>query len=382
MGSYFSNLHVNKDTATLNSVKEAICGYFLRAGYTVADVASSDFSVELYAPEDSKWISVYSEAFTHNDVIKLNKTLSATIDSEVLSIACFDSDYMFLYLQNTKRKLNLWLNIGEAYEMKPPRRSNLTAWKKYISDFKSFEDAAKQTYVCTEDFLIEAEKHIALPYAQSACEHLENNEINSEKLYFTAPKKEDLKPTTLSIRWFNLRPCNPGRQETCFVENNGEASKGIQIFFVGDYVKNDEITMENVKFTYHNSHKELVDVPITLKKIQMDNGAFAYYWKDENFNIPKAVSSDLPPRVAFEESSNRIFGIRYTPVGNERKFLDICVIFDPIENSHKGACWWMVWGYHKSKRDYIEYTNREKKESEKFTGMTAHLIDPDKYDLD
>ena len=140
--------------------------------------------------------------------------------------------------------------------------------------------------------------------------------------------------------------------------------------------------MENVKFTYHNADGELVDVPITLKKIQMNNGDYAYYWKDESFNIPEVAPFGLPPRVAFEEEEKRTFGIRYTPVGNERKFLDICVIFDPIEHSLNGHCWWRVWGYHKSKKEYVEYTNAEGKKSEELYGFTAHLIDPDKYDLD
>lgn len=381
MGSYFLNLHVNKETATVESVKDAISGYYVRAGYTVVDASDGDFFIELYAPNDSKWISVCSESFTHDDVIKLNKTMSGLIDAEVLSVACFDSDYMFLYLQNVKRKLNLWLNIGEPYEMKPPRKSNLLAWKKYVSDFRSFKEAARQDYVCAEDFLLELENYLDLPYAQSMRECSEGDEENTDRLYFAAPKG-NLQATKLKIRWFNLRPCIPGQQTTCFVENVGAASKGIQIFFVGDYVKNDEITMEDVKFTYHNVDGELVDVPITLKKIQMNNGDYAYYWKDESFNIPEVAPFNLPPRIRQEEEYNRSFGIRYTPVGNERKFLDICVIFDPIEHSHKGHCWWIVWGYHKSKKEYVEYTNAEEKKSEELYGFTAHLIDPDKYDLD
>ena len=381
MGSYFSNLHVNKETASLDSVKEAIRGHFRRMEYTAADAESGDFFVELYAPEDSKWISVCSDSFTHKDVIKLTQIMSGSLDAEVLGISCFDSDYMFLYLQDYKKKLNLWLNIGEPYEMKPPRRSNLPSWKKYVSDFKSFNEAASQDYVCAEDFLHEVEKHLDLPYAQSTRECFEGCEENTEKLYFAAPKG-NLQPTKLHIHWFDLRPCIPGQRKACFAENKGAASKGIQIFFVGDYVKNDEITMEDVKFTYHNPRGELVDVPITLEKIRMNNGAFAYYWKDESFNIPEVAPFNLPPKVRFEESEKRTFGIRYTPVGNERKFLDICVVFDPLENSPQGHCWWMVYGYHKTKRDYIEYTNAEKRKSAELFGFSLDLIDPDKYDLD
>lgn len=381
MGSYFSNLHVKKNALSLDSVKETIRGYFTWAGYDVADAENGDFFIELYAPEDSQWITICSESFTHKDVIKLGKTLSASTDSETLSISCFDSDYMFLNLVDIKKRLDLWLNIGEPYEMKPPRRGNLLAWKKYIADFKSFNDAAKQDYVCVEDFLLEVENHLALPYSQSTRECFEGSEENTERLYFAVPKDE-LKPTTLKVWLFRLNPCTPGQRTTCFVENVGAPSKGIRIMFIGDYVKNDEITMEDVKFVYHDQMGEQIEVPITLKKTELSDGSFTYYWQDKDFNIPEAVPANLPPKVSLDESCKRIFGIRYTPVGNERKFLDICILFYPLENLQDGLGWWRVWGYHESKRDYIEYTNADARESTKLYGVPLRLIDPDKYDLD
>ena len=380
MGSYFSNLHV-KSTASLDSVKKAIRYHFTGAGYTVSNAESGNFFVELYAPEDGQWITICSEIFTHKDAIKLGKTLSAITDSETLSISCFDSDYMFLNLVDINKKLDLWLNIGEPYEMKPPRRGNLLAWKKYIADFKSFNDAAKQDYVCVEDFLLEVENHLTLPYSQSTRECFEGSEENTERLYFAVPKDE-LKPTTLKVWHFQLNPCTPGQRTTCFVENVGAPSKGIRIMFIGDYVKNDEITMEDVKFVYHDPSGNQIEVPITLKKAELNGGGYTYYWEDKDFNIPEAVPKNLPPKASMDESSKRIFGIRYTPVGNERKFLDICILFYPLENLQDGLGWWRVWGYHESKRDYIEHTNAEEREWARLCGTPLHLIDPEKYDLD
>ena len=382
MGSCFSNLHVKKNTTSLDSVKEAIRCHFTITGYTVADEECGDFFVELYAPEDSPWVTICSDIFTHKDVIKLGKTMSACTDSETLSISCFDSDYMFLNLVDINKKLDLWLNIGDLYNMKPPRRSNLLAWKKYVSDFKSFNDAVNQDCVCVEDFLLEVENHLSLPYAQSTRECFDGSEESTERLYFAAPKDDELKPTTLKVWHFRLNPCTLGQRTTCFVENAGASSKGIRIMFIGDYVRNDEIMMEDVKFVYHNPSGDQIEVPITLKKAELSGGGYTYYWEDKDFNIPEAVPKNLPPMASMDESCNRIFGIRYTPVGNERKFLDICILFYPLENLQDGSCWWRVWGYHKSKRDYIEYTNAHEREWAKLCGTSLRLIDPDKYDLD
>ena len=382
MGSYFSNLHVKKGGATLDSVKKVICGDFLRVGYTVADASCGDFCVELYAPENSPWISVYSESFTHDYIVKLNKTISASLDTDVLSIACFDSDYMFLNLVNVNKRANLWLNVGELYEMKLPGRSNLLKWKKHISDFDSFKNAAEQDYVCAEDFLAEVEKHLDLPYGQSAEWIRENAGSDIEKLYFSAPKDENMDKTKLKIKSFSLTPCIPGLRTGCFVENNGAASKGIRVLFIGDYVEGEDITLEDTAFVCHDADGELVETPISFKKVQLESGGWAYLWEDKDFPIPEVVSSALPPRARQEAEYRRSFGIRFKPVGNKRKFLDICIVFDPLENAYDGHCWWRVWGYHPTKKEYIDYTNNERLQDAKMFGINPSLIDPDEYDLD
>ena len=77
MGVYFSNLHIRKDAAvSADSVRDQLCAYFLQNGYREADPDSADFEAVISAPKDSRWISVYSEACLHTDVLELCSLLS------------------------------------------------------------------------------------------------------------------------------------------------------------------------------------------------------------------------------------------------------------------------------------------------------------------
>lgn len=385
MGAYFSNLHISRDGASEEDVKKLVCKYFTARGFIAAEAENADFAIKIFAPSESPWITVLSESFTHKDVIDLTQIMAAKIDTSVMSISCFDSDYLFVFLQNVNKGLDLWLNIGESYEIKKPRRGNLSKWKKYVKDFPAFKRIAEESYICAEDFLSEAEGHLSIPYAQSTMVGDEESVENTEKLYFLAPKKVELDSTVLIIRAFNRTPCTPGQQAVCFVENIGAASRGIQIQFVGDYVESGDITIEDASFVYYDSKGEPIVTPITFERVKMMNGLYSYCWEDKNFSIPEVTPSTLPPKAKQIEEHRRNFGIRYTPVGNKRKFLDICTVFIPLDNPDEGHCWWRVWAYHKSKREYIEdHNNRIKRDAEQFEipNWTKLLIDPDEYDLD
>ena len=385
MGAYFSNLHISRDGASKEDVKKLVCKYFTARGFIAAEAENADFAIKIFAPSESPWITVLSESFTHKDVIDLTQIMAAKIDTSVMSISCFDSDYLFVFLQNVNKGLDLWLNIGESYEIKKPRRGNLSKWKKYVKDFPAFKRIAEESYICAEDFLSEAERHLSIPYAQSTMVGDEESVENAEKLYFLAPKKVELDSTVLKIKHFDLYPRIPEHPTGCFAQNIGTASRGIRILFMGDYVENGDITIEDASFVYFDSKDNPIVTPITFERTRLSNGAWVYLWEDKDFNIQEAPSLLLPPRALQEEESKRSFGIRYTPKGNKRKFLDICTVFIPLDNPDEGHCWWRVWAYHKSKREYIEdHNNRIKRDAEQFEipNWRNLLIDPDEYDLD
>ena len=379
MGSYFSNFHVKKDSTFKNDLKAPLSEYLKEKGFVVTDDTSSDLVVSVYAPEDSDWMSVYCDAFDYEDVLALSSRVSQASGTDVLSIACFDSDYLFLNLHNAAEPCDLWLNIGKSYNIKTPRKNNLSEWRSRVRDFSLFKSAADQHYVCAEDFLSAVQDNLGISAEQAVGYGLQEY---SYKLCFSAPRKENYTPTRLKIRHFGLKPCAPGQREGCFVINEGGASCGVRVMFVGDYIENDEITVSDTEFIYTDLHGDRVNMPITFEKRKLCDGSLAYCWEDKNFHIQEAVSPDLTPRAAADQESQRSFGIRYTPHGNKRKFLDICIVFMPLSNEKDGSCLWRVWAHHSSKRAFIEQENQMARMMTEELGAPLILLEPDEYDLD
>jgi hypothetical protein len=350
----------------------------LEKGWVRADRDTADFEVNIFAPEGGRWISVYCDAFTHTDILAFCPRLSKNSGTDVLGVACFDSDYLFLNLCNAKESCDLWLNIGDSPELKKPGRSNPSAWKTRVKDIDAFRSAAKKDYACAEEFLLSVQDELELPFEQSTGFELPER---VSKLYFSAPQKDPSLRTKLKIRQFDLMPCVPGERNACFVSNQGEASRGLAILFVGNYVENGEITIDDAVFRFCDRRGNWVEVPITFVKEQLSDGQWAYYWEDKDFKIPSAVSSDLPLKVQEKKEFLNSFGIRYTPMGNKRKFLDITVVFAPLSNWSEGQCYWRVWAHSSSKREYIE-THNQGWEVFDPPNLEEILLDPEEYDLD
>ncbi|MBR4033606.1 MAG: hypothetical protein IKJ04_02255, partial [Clostridia bacterium] len=146
MGSYFANLFVKAKDA--NIITEKISEFYASSGIIPCDRENADIEIALFSPENSDWTSVCSDAFTHTDILNLANPLSVAANTDVISVACFDSDYLFLNLINPADSTDAWLNIGKSYEIKAPRRSNITAWKNKVRDYESFKLAAKEKHVC------------------------------------------------------------------------------------------------------------------------------------------------------------------------------------------------------------------------------------------
>ncbi len=66
------------------------------------------------------------------------------------------------------------------------------------------------------------------------------------------------------------------RQNLRSWEIPGGKSRGISVYFVDDYVENDEVTFENGQLEYHDNRPNTV-LPITLEKIQMSDGKWAFW---------------------------------------------------------------------------------------------------------
>ena len=383
MGAYFSNLHVRKNDTDPSRLVSFITEYFAGKGYISANPDTADMQIALYAPEGSDWVSVCSEAFTHTDILAIAPGLSEACEADVLNIACFDSDYLFLNLLNAKQGLDLWLNVGDTPEIKKPRRNSVAGWKGHVADHGRFKAAAGKDYVCAEDFLLEVQDDLGIPAGR--CAEYDLPEA-TDVLYFSAPAKAAVLPTKLTIPMYDLKPCEPGKRAACSVLNQGAASKGICILFTGDYVASEDITIDDAEFFYTDKRGQSVSIPITFEKREWRENLWVYCWEDESFPIPPAVSDGLPPQVKMKKEFARSFGIRYVPNGNKRKFLDITVVFAPLSNFEKGQCAWRVWSRAGSKRDFIREKNQSALRQRAYgvpdEWIAKDLIDESDYDLD
>lgn len=186
----------------------------------------------------------------------------------------------------------------------------------------------------------------------------------------------NIKPNlpTLKIMRFSLVPCRPDMRTGCFAYNVGYAGKGISIMIVGDYVESGDITFEDVTFCYFDRKGNCTEKSITFNKERLLDGSLAYCYNDSDFVISEYKAGT---RTESEEQ----FGIRFTPKGNKRKFLDIEIVFAPHENYACGQCQWKVWAYYTSKLEYIEHNNEQWSDipSEYVRNM---ILNPDDYDLD
>lgn len=383
MGAYFANLHVKKTNADEAHLRALVTEHYTSKGYIPTSPDTANMEISLYAPENSDWVSIYSDAFTHTDILDLAPQLSQTCETEILSVACFDSDYLFVNLLHTEKAIDLWLNIGDTQEIKKPRRSGVAAWKGHVADHARFKTAAGQTYTCAEDFLREAQDDLGISFEQCTGADLP---ATITTLCFSSPHIKDDLPTKLTHWKSSSDHCQPGQRFSCAVFNQGQSSKGICALFVGDYVVPEEITIDDAQFFYQDRNGKSVTIPITFKKMQWTDTLWVYHWEDADFCIPPAVPTNLPPRTQVKKQGERNFGISFVPNGNKRKFLDITVVLAPLSNFESGQYAWCAWGGYASKREYIREKNRWAAQMRKFgapeEAIAEFLINESDYDLD
>lgn len=378
MGSWFSNIHIRKNnTITLDDAQKSVCQLLKERGYSpVATEDEADGAVVIVSDDSSRWFSFFSELIAFEEpeqLADMAMPISRQLQTDVLGISCFDSDYLYLNLLNAKEKINAWVGIGSAGAYDIRRRTNLPAWKTKVEDFESFSEFAREKYVFAEEFLCKVEENLLLPSAYSAANaedlqefgldqgatylYFKFGERNSAKLLNVAVSEEKLGNTQLTTNFgFYHPPCFTEQMCGISVENAGGASKGLKIYFLGPYVEHDEITFSDTVFRrMRNGTPE--SVPFALEKVQLSDGQWAYCYHDPDYEIPPR-----PPKLdalSLKELQkvkvDREYGITiaFIPHGNRRKILDITVAFVPDENP-EGQVRWNVWQHLGSKELFFK----------------------------
>lgn len=353
MGLFFSNLHIKRtNEISVDDVRTYFTEEMIANGYTQLDKPDdAELRVAICAPKDSSWITVASDHFNFNDNSDTQaaaEPISERFSTSVIAMACMDSDYAFMHLMDTSKKIDGWINSGSPYEgMKLPRRTSAAPWKSIVTDFEGFKQSIKEKDSFAENVLFSTAGFIGMDTDQCALEADSADTLFSDPaelilLYFALPEGTKRELPKLKIGLYNLMPCMLDRNSVVFVNNKGGRSKGVAIRFVGDYIENDDVTIYDVTFESDYGSDKRKRIPITLEKRIDENGDYILWWEDKNFQIPPAVNPDLPysrrSRLEFEKQ----FGVRFFVKGNPEKFRDVEVHIIPLENPQEGFDYWTV----------------------------------------
>ena len=366
MGSWFSNIHVRKsNNATPSAICDFINNHMTSKNFSpTQSEGDADACFAIVNNPDCQWISIYSDSLcfdSANNISEYGTPMSLAFQSDVLSIGCFDSDYMFLNLIDATNNLDLWASSGRASIFNIKRRSNLSPWKTKVDDFDKFKSLFRSRSPFAEDVLYEIDSCLHLPQEQcmGSYEMLSCFDFKefTTYLYFKLPdnlKSQELPKLVQKSR--SLMPCFLETPACVNALNIGGESKGLSVYFVGPYVENDEITFSDVSFVKFVRYFP-TNTPIELQKVQLPDGQWAYYYHDPNYRIPPKVDDNLSPIKKFNVECEREICLRFIPHGNPRKVLDITVVLVPDKNL-AGQTGWNVWRLdYSSKKEFIQKYN-------------------------
>lgn len=338
MGSWFSNMHIRKnDTISVKTICEYITEMMTAQQYLPAESETdADVAFAIVSNEDAQWFSVYSDMFSFDKPVFFeNYAIPASnkFGVDVLGIACFDSDYLYLNLINAEEKVNAWAGIGRATGLGFVRRTNLGAWKKKVQDFPRFKESIRIKHIFAEEALMEIEQCIQLPHNQSfaSFEYLKDVGLQNTATYLCFKLPENMRTQELpklEQRTGSLMPCYLNKPSTVSGLNVGGESKGVSVYFIGPYVEHDEITFSDVCFVKWKNN-QVESVPFELKKVQLSDGQWAYHYHDPGYRIPPMMDDRLPMSKRMRVEHERSITVRFVPHGNPRKILDITVVLVP-----------------------------------------------------
>lgn len=360
MGSWFSNLHIRKrDFVTTEAVVSCIYSTMAQRGYEpIPSGSDADGTVAVISTRESQWISVCSGQLAHDDAESFQEIampISEQLCTDVLGIACFDSDYLYLNLINAEEQVDAWVGIGKGKDVGIERRTGLSDWKKKVYDYPAFSAAVKQKYICTEHFLTQVESCFGLTAAQGMVTPEEtDNEGKKELLYFRL--KEDPvipeAPKLVLNKYDAGIPCLVDRCSKLSIYSVGTESYGISVYFLGPGVEDGTLTFSDVCLGRNGRLQ-----PITLEKMQLSDGQWVYGYHAPCFPIPAGPSRRLKWEKQWPLMVERGIGLEFVPRGDPRKALDITVIVVP-DHSPEGQVRWNVWEPWGSKGAFIDHHNK------------------------
>lgn len=407
MGTTFMNIHVRRsNTVDVERVGKCLSTILEKKGYLPTETSGDDtVSFALVTSDASQWITVCPQegfAATPADMSSTAAELSELTGEAVLGTACIDSDLYYMNLLHPTCGVDVWAHKGYKDYIPNCRRTVLAEWKPHVSDATTFNKAMREKYVCAEDIAMPLVPVLGLPAEHNTAVYENLMKENAVRLHFKVPVDASVPPVTLKFHYFSeARPIHVNGDTTIIsCLNHGKGSKGLELYFVGNYVENEEITFSDVEIYVDDrkpcrtpeelmAQKPLAKHAVTLQKVNLPNMGWVYHSSLPDFIIPPAVSEALPPAAQFQLQMRRQINLSFKAHGNPRKALDIQFHLVPHENPD-GQFGWNIWYRYGSKAAYIQAQN-ESTESfladfppeireEYLARKKFSLLDPNDYD--
>ncbi len=369
MGSTFSSISIIKDKKNYSEdyIRKCLKALMKEKGYEI--LPNNTNAVLTFAVKvdiNSKWMTLYSDAYDDDpDTLdKYGVQLSTIFKSPALCTSCFDSDFLLLHLINSAKNPDAYAIIGHPYDDISLPVVNYSAWEPYAVEKAkniSFKEICERKYVFAEDALLPMGEFLGF-HAQDLnilFSELEDVVV-TYKFSFAKPESNipnaDHEPVNLQHKTYSLTPAFVDHPSIVSCINHGKASKGLAVYFIGNYVKDDMITFSNVEL-YHYDIKnkkawnEILSIPLNLNKVQLKDGTFAYYAECPEFEIPEKVNGVLKGKKLDDEQNARSFGVRFVPHGDDKQILDITVAIIPMQRFENQVVW-NAWYPDGSKESY------------------------------
>lgn len=357
MGRTFSNISIVKGKTNYleDYIRKCLKALMEQKGYSIVPHnTNAELIIAVKVDIASKWMTFYSDAYDGDpDTLdEYGEQLSQIFNSTALCTSCFDSNFLLLHLIGTANNTNTYAIIGDPYDDISLPKVNYSAWGPYAVEKAkniSFKEICEREYVFAEDALLPISEYLGF-HAQDLS--MSFNEIEDVvKTYtfcFARPESKiynaNLEPVDLQHHTYSLTPAFIDQPSIVTCINHGGASKGLAVYFIGGYVKDDRITFSPVELYYYNyknkkSGNEILSIPLNLNKVQLKDGTFAYYAECPEFEIPEKVNSSLKGKKFYDEQNVRSFGVRFVPHGDGKQILDITVVVLPMQRFENQVVW-------------------------------------------
>ncbi len=345
VGRWFSNIQIRCDKEDemryVSKIKE-----LFEEENAISETCkeNADIEIILYRPEESKWISVYSDLIEENPEVlhEKAKRFSEKLNAETIMISCMDSDYLCMNLIDPKNQVDTCISCGNTMFESEQHKNNYEEWKSYVDDVEAFKNALTAEYAFKEECLYNVAPLFSLTALQSINCVPDNTSVY--KYYYKYMKKNaENRPTKFICDNPQLNYHADGGVNVASFINRGEASNGIAVCLSGISINKRQLEVKSICIQMHDKTGEWMQIPIELERRELEDGRCELYGECTQIHIPAAVSEGFPSKKKREEEFMRSIAVRFT-LEDKRKINeadetleDIYVTIIPLKNT-SGRC--------------------------------------------